>query len=72
MSSEPKRVFSEAKYTMLDQRASLKAIIIKLLKCMKSWFRLGIFTEEDLYAIIDIMEEGAFEALEEDLVDMDF
>lgn len=59
MSSEPERVFSQAKRTISDHKASLKAETIELLECMKSWFRLGIFTQEDLNAIINTMEEGA-------------
>ena len=39
-------------------------MIIKLSKCLKLWFRLGIFTEQDLYIIVgDLNEEGAMEAL---------
>ena len=52
MSSEPERVFSRAKRTILDFRDSLRSESIELLKCLKSWFRLGIFTKEDLYIII--------------------
>ena len=33
------------------------------MECMKSWFKLGIFTEQDLTAIIET-EEGVAEALE--------
>ena len=36
----------------------------ELLECLKSWFRLGIFTEEDLYAIVGTMEEGGTNALD--------
>ena len=47
-----------------DSRGSLKGEIIKLLEYLKLWFRLGVFTKEDLYAIIgDLDEEGALEAL---------
>ena len=45
-------------------RNSLEAETIELLECMKSWFRLGIFTEQDLHVIVSTMEEGAAEALE--------
>lgn len=38
ISAEPERVFSEAKRTISDQRASLKAETIELLECLKSWF----------------------------------
>ncbi len=65
MSSEPERVFSGAKHTISEQRASLKSTTIELLECLKSWFRIGIFTEQDLHAIIDTMEEGATEAMED-------
>ena len=37
----------------------------KLLKCLKSWYRLDIFTKQDLHAIVgNLNEEGAMEALE--------
>ena len=36
---------------------------MKLLECLKSWFRLNIFTEQDLHAIIDIMNEGVMKAM---------
>ena len=52
MSSEPERVFSKAKHTVSEQRNGLKAETIEMLECLKSWFRLGIFTEEDLHAIV--------------------
>ena len=64
MSSESERVFFEARHTLLDQRASLKSEIIELLKCLKLWFRLGIFTEQDLYAIVDIVNKEDMKALE--------
>ena len=59
-----KRVFSGAKHTISDQWANLKSETVELLKCLKSWFRAGIFTEEDLHAIVGTMAEGAVEALE--------
>ena len=34
-------------------------------KCLKSWFRAGIFTEDDLHAIVNTMAEGAIEAFED-------
>ena len=65
MSAEPGRVFSGVKHTVSDQRNSLKSTTIELLECLKLWFRLGIFTEQDLYAIVgNLNEEGAMEALE--------
>ena len=62
--SPDKESETSSSYTLSDQRNSLEAKTIKLLECMKSWFRLGIFTEEDLHAIVSTMEEGALEALE--------
>ena len=64
ISSEPKRVFSGAKYTISDHRASLKSETIKLLECLKSWFRLGIFTQQDLHDIVSTIEEGGVEAVD--------
>ena len=65
ISAEPERVFSGAKYTVLDLRDSLKGETIELLECLKFWFRLGVFTKEDLYTIIgNLDEEGALVALE--------
>ena len=65
MSAEPERVFSDVKHTVSDQRNSLKSTTIELLKCLKSWFRLGIFTEQDLHVIVGkLNEEGAMKALE--------
>jgi len=57
ISSEPERVFSGAKHTITDQRMSLKSETIELLECLKSWFRIDIFTEEDLHAIIAAEQE---------------
>ena len=52
MSSEPERVFSGAKHTLTEQRMRCNIETIQLLECLKSWFRLGIFTESDLHNII--------------------
>ena len=62
VSSEAERVFSGAKHTVSDQRNSLKSETIELLECLKSWFRMGLFTEEDLHAIVGTLYEN--EALE--------
>ena len=58
------RVFSGAKHTISDHRASLKSETIELLECLKSWYRLGIFMEVDLHAIVGTMEEGGANALD--------
>lgn len=67
MSSKAKRVFSGIKYTISDSRGSLKSETIELLKCLKLWFQLGIFTKKDLHVIITQMEEGAADELEIDV-----
>ena len=65
ISAEPERVFSGSKHTILDQRNSLKSKTIKLLECLKSWFRLDIFTEQDLHTIMGHLDnEDAIEVLE--------
>lgn len=58
-------VFSGAKYTVSDSNYSLKSETIELLECLKSWFRLGVFTKEDLHALFDSMKEGSVEMLED-------
>ena len=65
ISAEPERVFSDTKHTISDQRNSLKSATIELLECLKSWFRLGVFTEQDLHAIVgNLNEEDTIKALE--------
>lgn len=56
MSSEPERVFSGAKLTISDQRNSLKADTIEMLECLKSWYKVGLFTQRDLESIINDLE----------------
>ena len=53
MSSEPERVFSSAKHTITDQRCSLNIDSIELWECLKSWFRIEMFVEEDLHGAIE-------------------
>ena len=57
-------MFSGAKHTLLAQRASLKDETVELLERLKSRFRPGIFTEEDLHTIVNTVEEGSAESLE--------
>ena len=64
MSSEPERVFSGAKLRDSDQQNSLKGKTIELLVCLKSWFRLDIFTGRSVHAIVGgLGGGGALEAL---------
>ena len=55
------------KRTVSLQRSDLRNETIGLLICLKSRFRLGIFTEEDLHAIFATLDEylEAIEAMEE-------
>ena len=65
ISAELERVFSGSKHIISDQRNSLKSKTIELLECLKSWFRLEVFTEQDLHTIVGYLnEEGAIEVLE--------
>lgn len=58
LSSEPERFFfSGTKHTITDNRCKLKRETFEILECLKSWFRLKIFTEEDLHSIVSAAEE---------------
>ena len=37
---------------MSDHRMSMKVDTVELLECLKSWFKLGIYTEQHLHTII--------------------
>ena len=63
MSAESERMFSGAKRTVSDSRGRLQSETIEILECLKSWFRLGVFTKENLHVIVGTMEDGAMEAL---------
>ena len=56
-------MFSGVKRTVSDFRGRLQSETIEILECLKSWFRLGVFTKEDLHAVVGTMEDGAMEAL---------
>lgn len=64
VSSQPESGFSRVKFTVSDQRNSVKGEEIELLECVKSWFRLGILVGKQFHAIvIDLREDEAIEAL---------
>ena len=48
MSSEAERVFSDTKHIISDERTSLQMTTIEALECLKSWFRTGLFTNDEL------------------------
>ena len=56
MSSEAERVFSATKKTIHQGRWSLKANTIEALKCLKSWFQAGYYTQADLH---EVLRQGA-------------
>ena len=60
-SSEPERVFPLAgtNYTATDKRCTLKSKSIEVFRCLKSWFQLKMFTEEDLHSIFSVVEDDA-------------
>ena len=64
MSLKPKCIFSGTKNTVLDHRVSLMSETLELSVCLKSSFRLGISTVEDLYAIVSNFKEEGMEALD--------
>ena len=67
VSTEPERRFSGAKCTISEKKDSLRSETIELIECLKLWFRLDIFTKQDLYIIVDSMKEGSMKALKEAL-----
>ena len=52
MSSEPERVFSGAKNTLSDNRASMGMDTIQATQCLKSWFRSGLFAKDNISQVI--------------------
>ena len=54
MLAEVERVFSNIKIIINDKRQRLKAFIIEAIKCLKSWFRLNLFTQKNLNEIIKV------------------
>lgn len=60
MSAEPERVFSGAKRTLAD-RESTTAKNLEVNECLKSFFRTGILTQDDLTTAI----EEELEAIDE-------
>ena len=52
MSTKFERVFSKAKYTISDEKISLKSNSIEILKCCKTWFKIEIFTETTINVVM--------------------
>lgn len=52
MSPEPERVFSGAKNTLSDNRASVTMSTIQGTQCLKSGFRSGLFTREEVTQVM--------------------
>ncbi len=53
MSSEVERLFSAAKNTIGDKYYMLAVSTIEAVECLKSWFRLDLFTQEDLNGLME-------------------
>ena len=60
MSTEPERLFSSAKITILERRSRLGSDIIKALECLRSWLQIKD-VEADLIVDLktDIKQEKA-------------
>lgn len=54
-----KRDFSRAKHTISNEKSSLYIDTIKALKCLKYWFQVEIFTQEDLSHTLHQQLKGA-------------
>jgi len=52
MSSESERISSSIKHIISDERASSKANTVEALECVKHWMQAGIYTDEDLNAVM--------------------
>ena len=57
MSGEVERVFSGSKTTISEGRWRLGIDTVEALQCLKSWFRAGFFTKEELNEVIRAQEE---------------
>ena len=58
MSSEAECVFSIIKKTVSQGRWSLRPNTLEALECLKSWFRAGYYTQEELHEILRLQEEA--------------
>lgn len=67
MSSEPERVLSGTKNTIPENRSRLDSETIGILECLKWWFQLDLFTDEDLHNIVADTEDEDFFTDWEDL-----
>lgn len=57
MAAEVERVFSGAKTTINEGRWSLGIDTIEALQCLKSWFRAGFYTKQELNDVVRAQEE---------------
>ena len=58
MFSEVEKVFSGEKLTITDEQSSLYIGTIEALEYLKSWFRAGIFIQDDLSKALDQVQEA--------------
>lgn len=71
MSAEVERVFSGAKTTISEGRWRLGIDTIEALQCLKSWFRAGYYTKEELHDVVRAQEAMERQKLieEQEIVD---
>ena len=65
MSSEAERVFLLIKKTINQGRLSLIPDTVEAFESLKSWFRAGFFTQQELHVIFEHQEETEHLGLEE-------
>ena len=58
MSSEPERIFSEARRTITWQRMKLGPVNIERSECLKSWVRGGIIRGWRRELLVNVREGG--------------
>ena len=58
MSAVPERIFSGVKHVVTELRNRLHIESIELLECLKSWFKNGIFVDEELHELITSWDEA--------------
>ena len=49
ISAKPEQIFSATKLILTDRRNKLSIKMIKALACLKSWYKLKEFIDEDLF-----------------------
>ncbi|KJZ68558.1 hypothetical protein HIM_12054 [Hirsutella minnesotensis 3608] len=53
MSAEPERLFSGSKITITDRRNWLGSVLVEALECLKSWYGIRDFQEDEALATFE-------------------